>query len=268
MVASLILCLMLPGHLAQTQAATGGQIWEETVIAQQKPGYRPMLRFNTQSTMIRFSPASNYMFVTPGFIQQGQFQTDDGKFSFRAVSANELERADIAKLAAGMEPPAAKALVGKYTISMDDFDGVYDPSDGSLTVEYRVGGALQHFALHLTTEGDDQLPLLVPDTSAGFIGLWYAPEPFPDKLDARTRTKIELDGLQRFFDEAGASNAAQFGILDLRRNATFRMHGIVGTWSRSNSILRLNVKGQKTDFTISADGAKLLLGGKPVFVRR
>ena len=48
------------------------------------------------------------------------------------------------------------------------------------------------FELHATNEGDAQLPFRVSDSEAGLVGLWDAPEPYPEKLDARTRAKIEL----------------------------------------------------------------------------
>jgi hypothetical protein len=267
MVAAMILALTLYAHADPAQSTHGGAIWEETAIQQQRPGFHPMIRFNTPSTMIRFSPAENYMLTTLDFVQQGQFQSSDGNYQFRSVSAMELEKADVAKLAAEMDPQAAKEFEGKYVNSTRDFEGTYDQSESTLTITYPIGGKPQSFALHLTTEGDDQLPLLVTDEAAALIGLWHAPEPFPDKLDARTRAKIDLDGLQRFAKEAAASNAAQFGIIDLHRDGTFRMHDIVGRWGRNGSILRLFIKGGEKDLAISTDGAKLLEGGKPAFLR-
>jgi hypothetical protein len=267
MSASILLALMLHGGLAGQHAAVGGMMWEETALKQSTPDFHPFLRFNTQSTMIRFSPSSNYMLTTMGLVQQGQFQVQDGHYTFRCVSANELEKADISKLAADMSPHDAKSLVGKYIASTYDFEGNYDDSNGALTIAYPIGGKLQSYQLHLTTEGDDQLPLMVPEASAGMVGLWYAPEPYPDKLDARTRAKIDLDGLPRFAKEAEASNAAQFGILDLRRNGSFRIHSILGPWQKLGSTLRLKVKTQNVDFAISPDGTKLLLGGQVAYVR-
>jgi hypothetical protein len=73
--------------------------------------------------------------------------------------------------------------------------------------------------------------------------------------------------LEQFSKEAKASDAAQFGLLDLRVDKTFRIHAKVGNWERAGSILKLIVGRDEIDLTISSDGSKLLGGGKPVYVR-
>jgi hypothetical protein len=100
------------------------------------------------------------------------------------------------------------------------------------------------------------------------VGVWHAPEPFPEKLDAKTRYRIGgVEGLEQFFKEAQASDGAQFGLIDLRVDKTFRIHATVGTWYRDGSLLKLKVDGHETALTISSTGAKLQSGGKTVYTR-
>ena len=267
MIATLVFALALRWNGGLTETFHSGMLWEETPEMEKEPGVHLMVRFNTPSTMIRFSPSRNYMVVTPDMIQQGQFQYQDGHFNFRAVSAFELENADIAKITADMEPHAGHSLAEAYARSMSNFEGDYNESSQTLSVSYPVKGYLQGFNLHATNEGDDQLPLDGVAANSGLIGLWQGVEPYPGKLDARTRAKIELDGLQHFAKEAMASNSAQFSLLDLRRDGRFRIHSTVGTWRRNGSILVLLAENKETDLAISSDGSKLLTGGKPIYVR-
>jgi hypothetical protein len=267
MVTSNILGLLISGRGGLKQPVSGAMVWEETPVVQLQQGYHPIIRFGSWQ-ITRFNASTTYMFATPDFVQQGQFEVHDGHYSFRAVMANELENADIARLISGMNPEAGHKLAESYAKSMSNFEGDYKESDKTLTFTYTVEGRQQSFELHATTEGDDQLVSMLSDSERALAGLWHAPEPFPDKLDARTRYKIgDLEGLERFAKEAGASESAQFAILDLRVDRSFRNHSKIGRWSRSGSTLSLMLEGKQTDLTISADGSKLQSHGKTVYER-
>ncbi len=267
MVATATVALMFLWHSAPMQAVSGASVWEELPNVQKLPGYHPMLRFGCWQ-IIRFNLGTTYMFVTPDFVQQGQYEAGDGQYSFRAVMANELENADVRKLLGGMDAPSGHELEKSYAKSMSNFEGSYSDATNIFTVTYPVDGKLKTYQLHATTEGDDQLPVTVSGSMRGMIGLWHTPEPFPDKLDARTRYKIgDLDGLQRFAGEAKESNGAEFGILDLRSDGTFRIHATLGSWKREGSTLTLFAAGKRIELTVSANGAKLSLNGKAAYQR-
>ena len=267
MVASAILAFIVLGHSKSTQAVNGASMWEGTCRCRRCGGYHPILRFGCWQ-IIRFNISSTYMFLTPDMVQQGQFDAQDGQYNFRAVMANELENADIAKLLGGMDESAGDALHKAYARSLSNFGGSYNDGTKVLTVSYPINGRLKSFQLHATTEGDDQRTFSVSDAARGMIGLWHAPEPFPEKLDARTRYKIgDLEGLQRFAREAGTSNGAEFDVLDLRSDGTFRAHATLGSWSRQGSTLTLFADGKRREFAISTTGAKLLEQGKAAYVR-
>jgi hypothetical protein len=248
--------LLMP--LAWHATPVGGQQeWEETPMVQKIPGYHPAIRFNASST---------YMFATTDFVQQGTYGVQNNHYVFRAVMANELENADIARLKADMNPGAAQKLAESYVRSMSNFEGDYDPSTDVLTVTYPVYGKMQSFQLYAYTSGDESLPATGSDS--GVVGLWHAPEPYPDKLDARSRYKyFGLEGLQTFVHEATASDGAQFALLDLRVDGSFRSHSTIGSWTRNGSALQLKAAGKEKVLSISADGQKLVMGGKVVYER-
>jgi hypothetical protein len=151
---------------------------------------------------------------------------------------------------------------------MSNFQADFSESTNALQLTCPVEGIVKRFELHAYTEGDDMLSNTAADNERGMVGVWHAPEPYPDKLDARTRYKIEgLEGLQRFFKEAQASDGAQFGLLDLRSDKSYRSHATIGRWTRSGSTLKLMADGAELDLTISSDGSKLYGGGKVLFVR-
>ncbi|HLK16808.1 MAG TPA: hypothetical protein VKT78_18515 [Fimbriimonadaceae bacterium] len=260
----LLASLLCVGHASEPVPM--GPLWMELPIAALRPGFHPAIRFASWD-ITRFTRSTTYMVTTPDMVQLGQFQVQDGHYTFKAVMANELENADIAKLTADMNPDAARELRAKYARSMFSFEGTYEGSTNALTISYPVRGIMQSFELHAYTEGDNTLPVTVSDAARGFIGLWNAPDPYPGRLDAHWRTKIEEDGLQHFANEAKASDGAVFSALDLRSNGTFRYGFDQGTWDKDGGWIVLVTAKAKIRFQISGDGRKLLMGGKPAFVR-
>ncbi|WP_144241259.1 hypothetical protein [Fimbriimonas ginsengisoli] len=257
--------LHVGGHVLHP-AAPVSPLWEETPMEQLNPGYHPMIRFGSWE-ITRFNRSTTYMFLTPDMVQQGQFQANGNRYFFRAVMANELENADKDKLIADMDGGTARGFNEAYARSMSNFEGNYDRSTNTLTISYPVKGMLRTFQLHPTNQGDDRLPMAASGAERGLVGLWQAPEPFPDKLDARTRTKVQEEGLQMFFQEASASDGAQFAVIDLRPDHSFRDHSTIGSWQRNGSTLTMFAKGKRLDLQISGDGSKLLSRGKAVYVR-
>jgi hypothetical protein len=255
---SLILALCVYPHLAAGTPVSGGDLWEELPPVQKLPAFHPSLRFK---------PSSTYMFATPDFIQQGKYQVIDNHYYFRAIMASELENSDVNKLAPDMGEQGQKFREA-YARSMSNFEGDYNESAGTLTVFYPVNGKPGRFELHMYTEGDNLLTPALTDSDRGMPGLWHAPEPFPDMLDARTRYKIGgLEGLQQFFKEAGKSDGAQFAVLDLRVDKSYRYHGILGRWQKNGQTVILKGEGGEIQLTLSADGQKLMSGGKASFIR-
>jgi hypothetical protein len=261
----MVLALLLRGSYASLSDPSG-QLWEETPTVQQFPGYHPMIRFSSWD-ITRFNRSTTYMFLTPDLVQQGQYTVSGSDYYFRAVMANELENADKAKLVAEIGPEVGGGFNDAYARSMQNFRGSYDQSSRALYISYPVKGVLTNFTLYLTTDGDDQLQSAVSGDERGMVGLWHAPNPYPDKLDARTRSKIDDRGLRPFFNEAASCDGAQFSLLDLRADKSFRIHGTVGTWQKSGSTLTLIANGKPIQFGISGDGTKLLQGGKPAYIR-
>lgn len=241
-------------------------VWEELPAAQRSPGYHPIIRFGCWN-ITRYTKSTTYMFASPELVQQGIFSIRDGHYTFQAIMANELERADIGKLTADMNAEAAQKLRYKYAQSMFSFEGDYDASTGALTIAYPVKGHTLSYELHATTEGDNSRTPSVSDAERGLVGLWQAPDPYPERLDAHWRAKIEEDGLPHFADEAKASDGAMFGILDLRVDATFRSHALEGSWSRDGQWLVLRAEGHTKRLQISSDGQKLISDGKTAYQR-
>lgn len=261
MVTAMVLAMLASGHSLRHEPVSGSMVWEEPQPIQKmkmgKDKYLPMLRFNREST---------YIFKTPKFCQQGKYTVQNGHYEFRAIMANDLENADIAKLKANMDPESAQKLSLNYIKSMANFTGDYDSANGVLTVYYPVEGMVTPFALHMYTEGDDQLTAIAADTSV--VGLWHAPEPFPDRLDARTRYKIGgIEGLQDYANESQGSDGAQFGLLDLRVDSNYRQTDTVDMWSKNGSTVILIREKQKIYLTLSNDGQKLLSNGRVAFIR-
>jgi len=263
MFSAIALAFLIHGR-SFVESTPSGALWEETMEVQRVPGYHPMIRFSSWD-ITRFNRSTTYMFVTPDFIQQGQFQERNGHYFFRAVMANELENSDKDKLFSEIDAGTANKLNEAYAKSMSNFEGDYDEYSKTLYITYPVKGMLQRFSLHDTMEGDDQRGSLGIDRSV--VGLWHEPEPYPDKLDARTRGKVDDRGLVPFFKEAGASEGAQFNVIDLRADRTLRIHGKGGMWGRNGSTLTLTFDKGSMSLEISADGRKLLSRGKAVYVR-
>jgi len=259
MVTSLLLALMGHANLSWVTPVSGNSEWEELPSVQQTPGYHPMLRFN---------PSSTFIFATPYYTAEGHYQQQDGHYFFKPELAIQLGNAEVNKLVADLPPENQAKLHHDYACSLATFDADYNESTGALHLNYTVDRETRSFTLYPYTEGDRQLSSALSDSERGFAGLWHAPEPFPEMLDARVRYRIGgLEGLEQFSKEAKASDAAQFGLLDLRVDKTFRIHAKVGNWERAGSILKLIVGRDEIDLTISSDGSKLLGGGKPVYVR-
>ena len=259
MVTSLLLALALHGHAAAKQAVLGNMFWEEPASVQQYEGYHPILRF---------LPGSSYMFVTPFFIQQGKYQVRDGHYDFRAVTAYELENTDKDKLKGDMNPKEAEKFQFAYAQSLWNFQANYNKLNETLYVTYPVKGELKEYKLYATTAGDSPVPSNMAYEDRGLIGVWHAPEPFPDRLDARTRYKIgDLEGLQRFFKEAMESDGAQFNIIGIKTDKTYRSHKMTGGWHRDGNLLLVKTDTGTSKFTISSDGLKLLLGNRVAFLK-
>jgi hypothetical protein len=259
MVTSLLLALISHWSFAPPAVVSGSMEWEETPAVQKFPGYHPMLRFNRESTFI---------FKTLDFIAEGKYQRQGAHYDFHPLMAYEIENSDVDKLASDMDAKNGEKFRVAYFHSMANFDADYREATGTLHLNYVVEGIPKSFELHAYTEGDDQLPYLASADERGLPGLWSAPEPFPEKLDARTRYKIGgLEGLQQFFREARASDSSQFSLLDLRVDKTFRMHATVGKWVKSGSTLKLIDGVNELDLTISSDGRNLMSGGKAIFTR-
>jgi hypothetical protein len=265
MVASLLACIALG---AKRWASTNPvSLWEEAPAIQKTPGYHPMIRFNCWD-IIRFNKSSTYMFASPDMVQQGQYQRQNGQYAFRAVMAFELENSDKDKLKSEMDPEAAPRFAEAYARSMSDFPGRYNSNSKSLFVSYPVNGIIKTFELHATNEGDETRSDRLSNSEKSVSGLWQQPDPFPEKLDARTRAKIDEHGLERFFQEAIKSNAAQFTILDLRVDHTFRQHSHQGNWELDGSTLvLLPEEGGRKELQVSSDRSQILAGGKVILVR-
>lgn len=239
--------------------------WEELPEIQALPGFHPFLRFGSWN-ITRFDKGTTYMFKTPDMVQQGQFRVADNQYTFRAVMANELENADKAKLADEMGA-GADGFNRAYARSMANFEGSFDPASGSLTISYRVDGAMKQFDLYPTNVGDDTRGNALTGAEAGVAGIWQAPDPFPERLDAKTRSKIEENGLKRFMDEASQSDAAQFAVLDIRTDHTFRIHEKVGRWQRKGAKVEFSSGNSTVTVQISPDSRKLLGDGRTLWVR-
>lgn len=256
---SIILALMIHGITAPLTPIAGNEEWEEPPQVQKAPGYHPLLQFKRELTFI---------FVTPKMICEGKYQVQGGHYFFKTLRASELENADVAKIIADMPPDAGHQFAVNYAKSMQNFEADYDDDAGALHLTYPVDGMPKTFQLYPYTAGDDQLISMVGDNERGVQGLWRAPEPFPDMLDAKTRYRIGgLEGLEKFFQEAGQSDAAQFGIIDLRVDKTFRNHAIIGRWRKEGSTVTLIVPPDEIHLTLSPNGQKLTSRGKIVYVR-
>lgn len=84
--------------------------------------------------------------------------------------------------------------------------------------------------------------------------------------NARSRTKYE-EGLPDFANETAAGDGAQFAVMDLRCDRSYRQHATIGTWDRNGSTLILFASAKKLVYQISADGTKLLKDGSVAYVR-
>ncbi|MDR3692583.1 MAG: hypothetical protein P4L46_24600 [Fimbriimonas sp.] len=259
MVVSLLVAMHLSKCLAMSDQIFSLDDWEEEPVVQSIPGYHPMLKF---------MPESSYMLVTPAFIQQGKYQFQNGHYFFRAVTAFEQENADIAKLMGDMSRDAAIQFHKQYEASMLNFEGDYDPNQGKLEITYLVKGTMRIFSLYPYTAGDNHRVNAVDDHDRGMVGVWHTPEPYPDKLDSHWRYRIGgLEGLEQFFTEASRSDSAQFGLIDLRIDRTFRLHAKGGIWNLNGRTLTLIFDTGKAIYNLSDNGQKLLQGGKPVYIR-
>jgi hypothetical protein len=228
-------------------------------MEQQLPGYHPKLRFNASSTFI---------FQTPDYIAEGHYTQQGTNYYFHPELAFELNHADVDKLTADLDPESRDKQQKAYARSLFEFPAEYVPSSGMLSLPYPVEGVPTTFALYPFTAGDDSLISTLSASERGLAGVWCAPDPFPEKLDSKTRYRIGgLEGLQRFCHEAIASDSAQFGVIDLRVDGTYRSGGKMGYWSRDGSTVKLVMGIQVTTLTISPDGGKLMSGGRTAYVR-
>lgn len=268
MVVPLLFALIGHSFLTPLQRVSGSLEWEEQAIIQKLPGYHPMLRFEAPFEMLGFNQTSRFMFATPNFVAEGHYSVRDGHYYFHPVAAMLIGNREVNMLLADKDPGTQRKLHKAYADSLDDFEADYNQRTGILFLTYRVDGLMKTFQLLKYSEPDNYVSRFATDSERSLIGLWGAPEPFPEKLDCQTRYKIGgLEGLEQFTKEASASEAAVFALLDLRGDKSFRLHGKIGTWSRNGSTLTLREGKDETRFTISSDNSKLQLGGKTAFAR-
>ena len=258
MVTTLLLGMLGFAHAAPMFSVSGNMVWEEYAVVQQIPGYHPKLRFK---------PESKFIFETPYYKAEGKYSVQDGHYHFHPLMAMQLENADVDKLVADLDPQTKSKLHKMYAESLNDFDADYYDATSTLSLDYPVKGNIESFALHAYTEGDNLLEAAGGGLEPSMVGLWNAPEPFPEMLDARTRYKIGgLEGLERFSHEASASDDAQFALLDLRKDKSYRFHGKLGTWYVTGSTLVLVDGNKETPYAISEDRRKLSARGKIQFI--
>lgn len=265
MVISLLIAVAAHASFLNLGPLVGNMEWEELYYVQKmkaKPGKPPYL------PKVRFGPDSTFFFKTPDFISEGKYSRQGSHYMFRPLMAYEIENSDVNKLAPEMRPEAGQKFREAYARSMDNFEGDYVEQTSAFHVSYRQDGLLKSFELHMYTEGDDALPWLVSPKERGYVGLWHMPDPFPEKLDARSRYKFfGLEGLQKFLTEAVASDGCQFAIIDLRSDRSFRASATIGTWQVNGNILTMKDDQTTIEYTISSDGTKLYNGGQVIYVR-
>jgi hypothetical protein len=266
---SLLLALVGHSSLLFLGPVVGSMEWEEIPVVQKLPGYHPMLRFQpTSASAYGTNTSSTFLFASPDYIAEGHYQRQGGHYVFHPETCFQCNNTDLNRLVADLDPETQRNVHEAYARSMRSFEADYSQSTGIFRLTYPVNGVPLSFELHSYTEGDDRLSSSVSGSERSMPGVWHSPEPFPDKLDSKTRFRIgDVDGLQQFSKEAKASDAAQFGLLDLRTDKSFRNHATEGTWERSGSILKLFAEGKETDLSISQDGQQLIAGGKVVYVR-
>lgn len=258
---ALVFALVVNPGLAVLNPVGPNDEWEEAAYLQKIPGYHPYLRFNPQNT---------FVFKTPYYIAEGHYQRQGGHYTFRPETAVQLNHADVDKLVAGLPAEAAAEQQDHYAKSVAVFEADYNDDEEMLSLNYTLDGRPRSFQLFPYGQGDDKLTSLLTPDEAQLKGLWHAPEPFPERLDSKTRYRIEgIDGLSRFSTEAMASDGAQFQIMDLRVDKTCRIHADTGRWDRDGSTLVLLIDNTRVEFQISNtnQGMKLLSGGKVAYIR-
>lgn len=255
MVVALVLS---PSTLATVRIGANVE-YEEPAYRQKIPGYHPMLRFLTQGSM--------FVFSAPKGIVEGHYARSGGHYDFHPETYELLNRTDVDKLVADMPPKQRADTIQAYNESIQPFQGDYNPSSGELSLERKDPGMPGYYTLEDYTAGDASLPSLVSDDAKPLVGLWGQTDPNPEKLDSKTRYRIDgIDGLRRFSDEAAGSDGAEFNLIDLRSDGTFRIHQEEGRWQRNGATVHL--QSPKIDLTlqISRDLTKLFTG-KTVYMR-
>jgi len=265
MLAVITLALLHRGGYLSPKQVPISPLWEEEAIEQKiSSGYHPKIRFNCWD-ITRYKRSTTYMFKTPDLIQQGQFQVSNGHYYFHAVMANELENYDRDKLTQDADPATRRKFEEAYAKSMIDFEGEYNDVTKVLRISYPVKGMMKSFSLYATNQGDEAIQSSRLSDGTGVVGLWQAPDPFPERLDAKTRGKIDDRGLMPFFREAGSSDSALFSILDIKADGSYRSGGETGSWSVDGSTLRLSTGVGTIEFQIGPSG--LMKGGHVVYMR-
>ena len=260
MLSSLVFALATQPHLSPKALVTDNRVWEEDVLTLKQPTpYHPCLQFK---------PDSTFILGTPTMVAQGHYVNDGTHYTFHPETADDLNHADMDKLAEDAGAETGPKMQTAYRQALSDFDADYDASRGTLNLNYKIGDApLTTYILWPYTGSDDQRTPSVSEDERGLVGLWRGPEPFPERLDSKTRFRIGgLDGLKQFAEEARACVAAQFALLDLRADKTFRIHDEEGEWYRKGSELVLQIDIKLTRYTISQDGTKLNAGGKTAYI--
>jgi len=234
------------------------QEYEEPAAIQAIPGYHPLLRFKQ---------SSSFVFQAKYMTADGHYTKQGNHYDFRPETVEMMNHADLDKIVPMLPGERAQDLIKKYNLTMAPFSADYDPSSGELHLSCSPDGLPASFDLYDYTAGDAGLATMVNDAEKPLIGLWGQIDPFPEKMDSKTRFRIEgIDGLVRFSAEASGSDHAEFNLYDIRSDGSFRYHDKEGRWQRNDATVRFTAPKFDVTFQISRDLTKLF-SGKTVLKR-
>ncbi len=238
---------------------TGHGVWREDEEDFLRPGYHPILRLYGES---------KFLFASPWQIVDGHYNVKDRVVSFTPELVTELNHADFDKLLSEAPPVARQRFDHDYTLEMRVFHGTLSDDGSTVDLEYAPDpslGAMHYKIMAFEALGANRADQ-TGDSDRQFVGLWYSPEPNPERLDSKDRYRIEgVDGLKRFASEAMASSENQFAVLDLRRDHS----GLTPTssrearWRREEAILKVG----EVRYTFSPDFKTLYLNGKVAYLK-
>jgi len=234
-------------------------VWEESPMDQMRQGYHPAIRlFN----------GSRFTFLSPGVPVQGRYTQTGSALSFTPETATELSHDDFDKIVADDPAEAKAAKTRVFEGSLFPFTGSLSPDGLTLTLNYSMNGMVAAFNLHPFQIGGAQSHMTLPNSESALATLWYCPDPFPQRTDSLSRFRVEgVDGLKKFAAEAATSDASQFGLLDVRRDHTFRMGSTIGIWSKEDGVLHLTSQSMDLKLVIAPDFQNLRSNGRIAFVR-